>query len=310
MKKLLFYCILVLCTTQFACNLLNARAITPVPVATPNPTETALPTATSAAAETPSSSAVNLNLLKNFTYWLEDYQIQAAFQDGVYDDDQIYSRLVEPVAFGDLNGDGTQDAALILATNGGGSGTFYNLITVLDQNGTPAQVGFASIGDRQIINNLQIAGGWIILDYITQSRSDALCCPSERRLRSYLLETSALRLASEQILDSPDTQATPLPNAILIDQPSMWDRLTIPLQVRGRVSQAPPELKLFYYVTDLNATLLAQGEVPLEGEPGGPGTFAFEIPLDSVSSGLIYVEIVDAADGLLRGRSVVELSVQ
>lgn len=320
MKRLSIFCILVLLfATLFACSVSPTQpaattpagqVATPLPTATtglaetplPEPTYTALP-----AAETPSSGRISLDLLKNFTYWVEDFNTQATLKDGVFSNDRIRGQLIEPAAFGDLNSDGQVDAAVILAINSGGSGTFFNLIVVLDQNGTPVQAGSSYIGDRQLIKNLEIDNGRIILDYLTQGPGNPLCCPNEHRLRSYLLENGVLLLASEQILGSPEAQATPLPNAILIDQPVTGNQLTTPLQVRGRVSQVPPEKKLAYSVTDLNATLLTQGEVSLEGEPGRPGAFTFELTLGAVPPGLIQVEVVDSANGILRGRSIVVL---
>jgi hypothetical protein len=38
--------------------------------------------------------------------------------------------------------------------------------------------------------------------------------------------------------------------------------------------------------------------------------FEFEFTLDSVSPGLIQVEVVDSANGIQRGRSIVEMVVQ
>jgi hypothetical protein len=245
-------------------------------------------------------------LLKNFTYWFKDFNIQVTLKDGIFSNDQIQCQLIEPAGLGDLNGDGQEDAAVILAIKSGGSGTFYDLIAILDQNGTLVQSGFSYIGDRQIVNNLEIVKGRMILNYITQGLNTPLCCPNEHRLRSYLLENSVLRLVSEQILDSPTAQATPLPNEILIDQPVTGDPLTTPLQVRGRVSQVPPEKKLFYYVTDNNAALLMQGEVPLDGS----GAFVFEISLGDIPPGLIQVAVVDSTNGILRGRSITVLIAQ
>jgi hypothetical protein len=324
MKKHSVTCLLaILFITQLACRLFTAAPTAapvggpaapyptalgslaetlPAGVASPEPTLTSLP-----AVEPAVSSPFSLDGLKNYSYRLEDFGAQAALVDGLYDDDQIHTRLIEPVAFGDLNGDGRTDAAVILATNSGGSGTFYDLVVLLDQAGTPVQLGIAYIGDRQVVNQLEIENGRIVLDYLTQGLRDALCCPSERRLRSYLLENGSLRLASEQVLADPAVQATPLPNAILIDQPAMDAPFTTPLQVHGRVSLVPPEKRLAYYVTDFDAVMLAQGEVPLEGEPGGPGAFAFEINLSPDSPGLFYLELVDSAGGILRGRSVVVL---
>ena len=276
----------------------------PTPVA---PTATLLPTLPPEPTETPSPSLLNLDLLNNFSYWVEDFKIQALLKDGAYDDGKIQAQLIEPVALGDLNGDGREDAAVILAIKSGGTGTFYNLIVILNQNETPVQAASSYIGDRQGIKNLVIANSRIILDYITQGPKDPLCCSSEHRLRSYLLVNGKLLLASEQVLGSQTTQATPLPNAILIDQPVTGDPLTAPLRVHGRVSQVPPEKKLAYFVTDMNRVVLTQGEVNLEGQPGETGDFSFEINLGTVSPGLVQIEIVDSSEGIQRGRSIVVL---
>jgi hypothetical protein len=109
------------------------------------------------------------------------------------------------------------------------------------------------------------------------------------------------------VLDSPTAQATPLSNEILIDQPAMGDTLSKPQEVSGRVSQVPDGKKLEYHVTDMQGNLLLQDEAPLEGEAGGPGTFAFEFTLESTSPGLIQLEVIDSANGILSGRSIVIL---
>jgi hypothetical protein len=326
MKRYTIFCILgALIAAQVACGLpgLLQETATVAPTltaaqadpATPEPTQTVQPPTAqpkpTLPAETPSNaSPFSLEQLKNFSYWLEEFNAQVTLVNGTFDDGNLNTRLVEPPAFGDLNGDGQEDAAVILATNSGGSGTFYDLITLFGVDGAPVQAGSSYLGDRQVVKDLAITGGRVVLDYLTQGLSDPLCCASEHRLRSYLIEGSALRLASEQVLDSPDAQATPLPDEILIDQPEEGNFLTYPQLVQGRVSQSPPERKLSYYVTDLNATLLMDGEVDVSGEPGGPGVFTVEIVLEALPPGLVQVEVVDSANGNLRGRSVVVLVVQ
>jgi hypothetical protein len=304
--------LIALFVLQAACSLFTARPgqVTPPAPSAEAPTAAA-PSSTPASATQPSTaSPIDLALLKNFTYWVPDFNTQVPLTDGVFSSDQFQSRLVEPAALGDVNGDGQADAAVVLVVDPSGSGTFYYLTTLLAQNGPPVQSGFASIGDRQGINNLAIANGRVVLDYVTQGPNDPLCCASQHRLRSYVLENGTLLLASEQVLDGLGTQADPLPNAILIDQPAAAALLTTNLRVRGRVSQVPPEGKLAYSLTGYNAVLLAQGEVPLDGAPGGAGSFDFEINLAPQSPGLVQLELVDAADGVLRGRSVVELVAQ
>ncbi len=322
------YILVGLFTTQFACSL---TATLPEPTLPTEPAAVVYPTITAESTEIPKpadtrspeptrtspsvtetslSSPISLDVLKNFTYWVEDFNTLAVLQDGVFANEKIQGRLIEPAAFGDLNGDGQQDAAVILEINSGGTGRFFDLIALLNQDGAPTQAGFTAIGDRQVINRLEIADGRIILDYLTQPLDGPLCCPNEHRLRSYVMDVRVLRLASEQILDSPTAQATPLPNAILIELPATGGQLVSPQQVSGRVSQVPPQGILNYRITDMKESLLLQGEVPVKGEPGGPGTFTFQFSLDAVSPGLVCVEIVDSANGILRGRSTVVLIAQ
>lgn len=303
--------LLILFTGSSGCNF-------SIPRLTETPFSPVLPTATlpgnpsptpHPVTATPSQSAdgASLQALKNFTYVVESPDLKVTLKDGEYNGDKIHSRLIEPVAFGDLNGDGTRDAVVILATNTGGSGTFFDLVPLLNHQGAFSQVNYNYFGDRQVVKNLQIRDGRVVLDYLTQGLRDGLCCPSEHRLRSYILEVNGLHLASEQMLVNPTDQAIPLPDAILIDQPAPLAFITNPLHVTGRVSQVPPEKMLEYYVTDLNATLLDRGEVTLQGTPGGPGSFAIEFSLGSLPPGVIKVELVDSANGILRGRSMVDL---
>ncbi len=287
-------------------------SITPLPpTQTPGgPSATPPPTFAVPMTETPTpGGAINLDLLKNFTYEAVRPGLKITLKDGVYEGDQVHSTLIEPVAFGNLVGEGGPDAAVVLATNTGGSGTFYDLVAVIDNNGTPEQAGYAYFGDRQLIKNLQIVAGRIVLDYITQGSKDALCCPSEHRLRTYVVHNGALRLASEQVLDSSATEATMVPHVIEIDQPVDGDTYASPLQVRGRISQVPPDRKLAYSVNDfLSGYLLMEGDVTVVGEPGQPGTFAFELSPGPVTPGIIILAIVDVENGKLLGRSVVDLS--
>ncbi len=285
-------------------------SITPLPpTQTPGgPTATPPPTFAVPMTETPTpGGAINLNLLKNFTYEAVQPGTKIPLKDGAYDADNLHSKLVEPVAFGSLAGEGESDAALVLATNTGGTGIVNDLIAMIDQNGTPTQAGYIYVGDRIIVKNLQIEGGRMVLDYITTGPDDPSCCPTQHRQRSYVLYNGALRLISEQVLDSPTTPARWLPNGIMIDQPAMLETVTSPVHVQGQVWFVPPAKKLHYRAVTLHNDVLMEGDVPVEGEPGQPGSFAFDINLGSVSPGIFTIEIVDVQNGVLKGRSVVEL---
>jgi hypothetical protein len=97
-------------------------------------------------------------------------------------------------AFGDLNHDGTDDAAVILAVNGGGSGVFVFLVAVVNRNGKGQDVAAVQLGDRVKVNRLALQNGKISLDYLTQGPNDPLCCPTQKSSAVYMLQGNSLVL--------------------------------------------------------------------------------------------------------------------
>ncbi len=93
---------------------------------------------------------------------------------------------------GDLNGDGITDGAAILTVDMGGSGTFYYLAAVVDQNGVPVNVDTVLLGDRVQIQSVAIKDGVITVDMLTAGPNDPLCCPTQEVTVSYKLEGDKL----------------------------------------------------------------------------------------------------------------------
>ena len=77
-----------------------------------------------------SASALTRDALRNAEY--QFFQGKLRLEEGLFvrklEIGQEAWRLREPLAFGDLDGDGVDDAAVVLTYNGGGSGTFYGLL--------------------------------------------------------------------------------------------------------------------------------------------------------------------------------------
>jgi basic membrane protein A len=122
--------------------------------------------------------------------------------------------LSDVIAFGDLNGDGAGDAAAVLISDPGGSGTFYDLAIVIEQNGNPVNVATTLLGDRLIINALTIEGDEVVVDMVTQSPQDPLCCPSQQLTRRYKLESNLVELdALANASDYAGTYQASLPAA-------------------------------------------------------------------------------------------------
>jgi heat shock protein HslJ len=186
-----------------------------VPTATPVPTDTPvpLPMATpTPVPPTPTSTPVpslTLEMLQNATYsseWEESGPI--TLTNGRYEGkpyveggaSRLIVTFVEPVAFGDLDDDGVEDAAVILAANAGGSGTFISLEAVRNEGGEPAHLSTYLLGDRVRIELLAIEGGQIVLQMVTHGPNDPMCCPTQLVRNTYALEDGALiEVSSEEI---------------------------------------------------------------------------------------------------------------
>jgi heat shock protein HslJ len=144
---------------------------------------------------------LTLDALRNATYlseWEESGVI--TLTDGRYEGEpyvegsatRLVVTLISPVAFGDLNGDGTDDATVILVSNPGGSGTFYDLAAVAEQDGELVNVATTSLGDRADIKSLVIEDGQIVLEMVTHGPDDPMCCPTQIVRNTYALEGGEL----------------------------------------------------------------------------------------------------------------------
>ena len=102
----------------------------------------------------------------------EDVKLSGGYYAGAPFDEGGASRptvtlIDELIAYGDLNGDGQQDAAVLLLENSGGSGDFIYLAAVINDNGNARNVATQLVGDRVRFRNLEISSGSITADTIT-----------------------------------------------------------------------------------------------------------------------------------------------
>jgi hypothetical protein len=107
---------------------------------------------------------------------------------------EVVVQLTEDIACGDLNGQ--PSAAIVLVSAGGGSGTFSSLHAVQPLDGMPAEVAYTLLGDRVEVERVTIEGNRVLVDLITHSPDDPLCCPTQAVTQSYSLEGTELRLVS------------------------------------------------------------------------------------------------------------------
>jgi hypothetical protein len=102
------------------------------------------------------------------------------------------SLLADPVAYGDLNGDGREDAAVLLASDSGGSGSFIYLATVQSRDGVPDNMATLLLGDRVQVRSLAVEGERLVVRLLSHAPGDPACCPSLEMVREFTLEGETL----------------------------------------------------------------------------------------------------------------------
>lgn len=106
--------------------------------------------------------AALVQALPNLTYTIDTGSSRDfALREGRYMSmaERIDVRLLEPRAFGDLDGDGFTDAVALLVYDGGGSGRFVYLAPVLGRPDGPRALPAILLGDRVQVKALAIDGG-------------------------------------------------------------------------------------------------------------------------------------------------------
>lgn len=111
------------------------------------------------------------------------------------DEDRIYFNVTGPVVYGDLNGDGIEEAALYSVCNTGGTGQFTEGYIFSMQNGKPTLVTTIDGGDRAEggITGVKIQNGLLKVERFGTNNGGA-CCPE-------FIETSTYKLVGKKLSD-------------------------------------------------------------------------------------------------------------
>jgi len=153
--------------------------------------------------------ALSLSSLQNMTYQSEGTVTGwVRVSDGKFEDapGHVWVTMLDTVAWGDLAGDGRAEAAVVLATNTGGSGVFHSLAVVADVDGVPVNLAIAELGDRIKLTALEIEDRGIIVEMVTHGPSDPMCCPTKNVTRVYGYDGEALRLLEQIPPDAAPSQ--------------------------------------------------------------------------------------------------------
>ncbi len=238
----------------------------------------------------------------NGSYSVRDGQQTVQLADGKYEAgqgaDYIMVTVVPPVALGDLNDDGVTDAAVVLAENYGGSGTFLSLVPVLATPEGPKPEEGVVLGDRVQVNSTSLQDGVVSVTLLAQGPNDPQCCPSQAQTQTF-----EYRQGSGLVLMTVTSQtADDRIRSIAIDAPAPGSEVASPMPLSGSVTVAPFENNLVVNLYDAGGTQVSAGPLAVTAEEmGGPGTFNTSVDLAAASlpSGLARVEVVDTspADG-------------
>lgn len=312
--------IVVTCLLLTSCGRFTSDLLTPsdqtqqtsVPVISP-PTETETPQPVAS----PTAMPDYVDEIRNAQYQLglpDSLQI-VQLKDGKFEQgapggaDFISVNVTDFVARGDLNGDGENEVAALIAENFGGTGTFVFLAIYADVDRKLTFQTSKLIDDRPQINTLSIEDNEIFLDTITHASEDPMCCPTLKTTRHFRLVDGQLDMTNYTTF-TPDGK----PRTITITAPASGTITYSSVQVTGKVVIAPFENNLVYRIYDVGGVELSSGAITVSApDPGAPGTFDTVIPIRTVLSGaVIRIEVQDisAADGSLLAMDSVELVVQ
>lgn len=148
--------------------------------------------------------------LRNATYPTSLAMRTVTLRDGVFEAEaapgsasRIVVRLVDLAAFGDLDGDRQTDAAVVLLTNAGGTGTFVDLAAVRNEDASAVPAARALLGDRVLIREVRIEEREIHVRMRTRAATDPFARLTQETSRRYALQAGQLVLRSESTAEVP-----------------------------------------------------------------------------------------------------------
>jgi heat shock protein HslJ len=148
-----------------------------------------------ALAAAPDTRPLGLTQLQNAAYWgIEDIEGTVQLQEGHWEGDPAFPGsasvprvdfLGDLVARGDLDGDGRNEAVVILTSNFGGTGVLHYVAVVAQEGDSSRNVATIAAGDRIQVRALRIEEDRVLLDLVRAGPNDGACCPTEVTTLSY-----------------------------------------------------------------------------------------------------------------------------
>lgn len=149
---------------------------------------------------------LSVQSLKNATYYIILADTTVKLKNGNFtlekrDEEGLLIKYLsvdlaeDQIATGDIDGDGDEDAVVILISSGGGSGAFYEVAVMLNDNGKPRYLTGEFLGDRIKLNFVKILSDRsILIDMIVHGPKDSQCCPTLPKTQRYKITGGKLQI--------------------------------------------------------------------------------------------------------------------
>ncbi len=300
MKKSIIPALLVLLVFVPSCTLLPAQSTQPLVTVIPGEAVTitvASPTMT----ETPQTTSVTFDTFKDLMILASEMRKQVQLADGKWTENQADGSiqmvsLDTRFAKGDLNADGMDDAALLVAESMGGTGVFYSLTILIYENGSFVQKASAFIDDRPIIHSIEIRDGEVVLNVNVHGLNDPMIDPTTNLTKTYrLMDNRLVTFRQTQLLQDGKSRE------INITAPENGVEVSREVTLVGDMPIAPFENTLLVQMFDeKNTVSFVQSMMVDAADMGLPATFSFTVSLERFKAGdrvVIQLVEVSMADG-------------
>lgn len=211
----------------------------------------------------------------------QPFQLVDGAFSGVMDGVTLNARIQSGIQFGDLNEDGINDAAFLLAEDTGGSGVFVSLIVVYSREEVFQQAPGQLIDDRPVINALAIEGGIVRISGLVHSPNDAMVNPTT-------VFSAEFSLFGDQLVRTRQTSAFGggVEHLILIESPQDGETVSGSIRLMGSMPVGPFENNLALRIIDEQGNeLIYEGFMVNAEDLGAPAVFDNLIALPGLTRG-------------------------
>jgi uncharacterized protein len=131
-------------------------------------------------------------------YYADGNLLEYKLKNGSYTETPPYQSSnpenvdISMIAFGDLNGDKVDDAAIIVSYYSGGNVVAYSLTAVIAKAGKVLVTVPVDLGIKVNIKQFRIQSGKIIFNGIFLGENDSLCCPTQKVTYTYRVKNGSL----------------------------------------------------------------------------------------------------------------------